>query len=214
MDKASKELLPKLHEIMVKHYWGEESEKRLIDSLGLLRELTDGSLFTARKMEMDTRDVLVGWGTLAPREELNLTYEEAKAEAERRNTVEGFYERNLCQQSTAFDDRWIRNLQEPFFYVEGCDFDFLTHRAGARLGLWTYGSCGEREHYEERLAEYHRYAAKDRWKAGWKEISRANVEIIRDGHASQLQEFRRRLDNYVKRYGISKIHADTYWADR
>ena len=37
--------------------------------------------------------------------------------------------------------------------------------------------------------------------------------LIVEGLKFGLAQFRKRLDAYLKRYGISKLHTCTYWAD-
>ena len=38
-------------------------------------------------------------------------------------------------------------------------------------------------------------------------------ELIINGLEYGLKLFRKRLDTYLKRYGLSKLHTWTYWAD-
>jgi hypothetical protein len=48
----------------------------------------------------------------------------------------------------------------------------------------------------------------------WAMLSGEDLELAKKLVATESKRFEKRLRTYLKRYGLSKIHSWTYWADR
>lgn len=53
-----------------------------------------------------------------------------------------------------------------------------------------------------------------RWHEGRRELTPAELDRYREAVENQRVLFGRRLKTYLKRYGLSKCHYQTFWADR
>ena len=45
------------------------------------------------------------------------------------------------------------------------------------------------------------------------ELSKSDIQKILNILAEELQKFAKRLNTYLKRYGLSKVHSWSYWRD-
>lgn len=73
------------------------------------------------------------------------------------------------------------------------------------LGFIEFGtSDGKSQHYRGDLEGAN----------GFRRLTPREVERLKDAEARRDALFKNRLKSYLKRYGLSKVHCSTFWADR
>ena len=106
---------------------------------------------------------------------------------------------DIIKQMTERKDRFGYDLVPVFYEHEWCSVGLLGW--GNRLLMMSEGRVQEEERDPRSRNNIHRLSENDAKKA---------LAILK----SERAKFEKRLHAYLKRYGLSKIHFGTYWADR
>lgn len=80
------------------------------------------------------------------------------------------------------------------------------------------------DHYTKQGAEnyktfkscyWHDFEARENYykNYGFKELNENEIKSILEGYKLVKKDFEKRLTTYLKKYGLSKLHCWTYWAD-
>lgn len=118
-------------------------------------------------------------------------------------SVDHFMAENL-RQLESYASAWGASDRYPMhrraFIKRGA---YIRQDADCALGRITLTNATGRDAY-----------GKDLSLDGWRELTPAEVKRLRDAQDRRDYLFRKRLDSYLKRYGLSKCDYWTYWADR
>ena len=114
-------------------------------------------------------------------------YDDAQEAAHIARTSEEYFK----QENLAGLQRWIDRLDGSS--TDPVDVVVLRNGEGLASVTW----C----HHSRRIEE------------GWEEISEADRAVLLAAYRAAYAAFEKRLDAYLKRYGLSKVHAWTYWRD-
>lgn len=178
--------------------WNDEKMiNHFKNEVGQIARLTNGGLFIVKKSRIET-SFCFGYHT-------DYTgHERTDAENERQrflNSVEAFRYEN-----TARLEQIIEILETQ---TNGEEYFMMSNRVKYN---------GEREPlnvYDLQLLKYYEYARKYGGFDGWKEktISDADRQIMLKAYKDELQALNKRLDTYLKKYGMKHLRTWTYWLD-
>lgn len=81
---------------------------------------------------------------------------------------------------------------------------YCTQDDACMLGCIEFANCAGESHITGRKLEAE----------GFRKLTEGEIERLRDAENRRNALFEKRLDAYLKRYGLSKVQCSTYWADR
>ena len=175
-------------EYMEKVMAGENSErwrKYYEGEIGGLVKLTDGSIVLIRKPKIET-DFCFG--------ESGYDADEKAGMADRARSSESYFRSENLKDLKSVIDFLSRDDDEPFVRDNSAIVE-PTYKAG--------------------ISNFYRGSLFDRHsgKKVFDEISEEDRERLLEGYRKVYAAFEKRIDAYLKRYGLSKVHAWTYWLD-
>ena len=156
-------------------------------------KLSDGRIVVVKKQKLET-SFCFGYSTCGQGAE----YEEANEAAHVANTSEDYFrEQNLKE----FDNKiaLLKTDKEESWYMD------------AYLRQSNYCDCGLVNIHEVvglRRCDFEN----QRW-GTYVEISEADRKLIIEMYEEEKEKMSKRIDTYLKRYGLSKLHVWTYWQD-
>ena len=169
-------------------YSKREKSKKWVDyymrNVEVVAELTDGSLFVIGKKSVQ-KEVCFGYGYCGISNENEYRCARMMADA-MRTDEQAFIEANL-EDFSPFDE--TRYTLHPYIGRRG-GFAYLR-----MLRTWQVMDCYDIQ------------------RENIKEASPEDVEIIRQAYADARAKFIKRIQAYLKRYGLSKVRSWTYLVD-
>lgn len=184
------------------------NDQKMIDycikEASIIVNLPSGWLYAIKKPQIETR-FCFGYGCQS------LDYEEANELAgEARKNVNNFLNENLEGLN-----KWIKDLEEiketwsdehwnRLFILEICHtWDLPECKI---IDLWWLNN---REALEFNTAELRKH----RFRTDTRELTKEDIEALIEGFKEARELFKKRLQTYLKRFWLSKVHTWTYWAD-
>ena len=156
-------------------------------------KLSDGRIVVVKKQRLDT-EFCFGYSTCGQGAE----YEEANEAAHVASTSENYFrEQNLKD----FNDKiaLLKTDKEESWYMD------------AYLIQSNYSGCGLVNIHQ--VVGLQRSAFKDQRWGTYVEIPEADRKLIIEMYEEEKEKMSKRIDTYLKRYGLSKLHVWTYWQD-
>ena len=156
-------------------------------------KLSDGRIVVVKKQKLET-SFCFGYSTCGQGAE----YEEANEAAHVANTSEDYFrEQNLKE----FDNKiaLLKTDKEESWYMD------------AYLSQSNYCSCGLVNIHE--VVGLRRYDFEEQRWGTYVEIPEADRKLIIEMYESEKEKMSKRIDTYLKRYGLSKLNVWTYWRD-
>ena len=184
------------------------NDQKMIDyclkEASIIVNLPSGWLYAIKKPQIETR-FCFGYGCQS------LDYEEANELAdEARKNVNNFLSENLEGL-----DKWIEDLEEikRTWSDENWNKLFILERHWN----WDLPECkivdlwwlNNREALEFNNAELREH----RFRTPTRELTQEDIEALIEGYKQARDLFSKRLQTYLKRFGLSKVYSWTYWAD-
>lgn len=126
----------------------------------------------------------------------------------------GYHDNRYNTESYDSAAERARNAQEneKYFKAENLkQFDYMidqlqNRNVYTRIHYWTSPE-------NSRLKSIELLRPWETAQAGWKPVAEQDLEKITEAYRLERAAFEKRLDNYLKRYGMSKVHTWTYWED-
>lgn len=156
-------------------------------------KLSDGRIVVVEKQKLET-SFCFGYSTCGQGGE----YKEANEAARVASTSEDYFrEQNLKE----FDDKiaLLKTDKEESWYRD------------AYLSQSNYDSCGLINVHK--VVGLHRSDFDDQRWGTYVEIPEADRKLIIEMYEEEREKMSKRIDQYLKRYGLSKLHVCTYWQD-
>lgn len=156
-------------------------------------KLSDGRIVVVKKQKLET-SFCFGYSTCGQGAE----YEEANEAAHVANTSEDYFrEQNLKE----FDNKiaLLKTDKEESWYMD------------AYLSQSNCSSCGLINIHK--VVGLRRYDFEEQRHGTYVEISEADRKLIIGMYEEEREKMSKRIDTYLKRYGLSKLNVWTYWRD-
>ena len=189
-----KELKQRYAEILAKDVW--HGDKSMIDycvkKAGYIVELSNGDIVAIDKPSIE-KNFCFGYSD-SPNDTED--YDRANAAADHaRSSEEYFISENM------------REINRQIALLEGCED---SHH-------WVFRVCipysGQPEGSQlKAVHQYHWYDDSERVVKN-PELAGIDRQRVIDGYKAVREDFAKRLERYLKRYGLSKVHAWSYWQD-
>ena len=129
------------------------------------------------------------------------SYDTANQNAENaRKDVINFINENIAQ--SGLQDLYNKLKKADTVYYSNCNNNGIV---SVRSLYDQDDECYFRYHYGENSDHYKTYITGT--------LSKSDVQKIIAKVAEELQKFIKRLNTYLKRYGLSKVHSWSYWRD-
>lgn len=202
---TQKELKEKYMEIIKTEVWinNPKMQEFARKNIGYIVELSNGKIICLEKPQIE-KDFCFGYGLYGLSDDEGM--ERASKLVDKAETdMKYFKDANLCEIN-----RRIERLQEILIHSDIYE-------------VWTkpvyYGQPDNSSLVGYRILEYSdspdRNADEPNGKGpnGMERIYRADIECILDGLVENKTLFEKRLNTYLKRYGLSKVNAWTYLRD-
>lgn len=81
--------------------------------------------------------------------------------------------------------------------------EYIGQASGCALGYIVFADCRGKSYNGENLEA-----------KGYRKLTESEIQRLYEAEDRRDALFMRRLESYLKRYGLSKVHCSTYWADR
>lgn len=185
-----------------------ESEKMIkycIDTLAGVAILPNGDIISIEKQRIETRFCFG---------ESGYDYEDAQEMAQHARTSEDYFR---AQNMKEFDS-WVKDLEEARemrgrYYIIIRDIHYTGQAADCKLrGLdWVrdvdlLDALGGSAYLEE-------LPGKHIEKFGGRVATPEEIDIILTAYKAAREDHRKKVESYLKRYGLSKVESWTYWRD-
>jgi len=185
MKKIDEGLMRKyLDREMARGFKGEKWEKYFRGKIAWLVELTDGTIYAIEKENIETRFCFG---------ESGYDFDDAMNAADRART----------------DEEWFKaeNLKKIDNKLD------LLEKKGKERGVWHIGDDLFLAPDADVVEDFYtiRYWSFDESK--YRRIEREDRDRLIEGYKLVREDFSKRIDNYLKRYGLSKVYSWTYWRD-
>lgn len=189
---TQKELKEELKNILENEVW--KGSPKMVDycmkKTAYIVELSDGTLIALEKPRIETR-FCFGYGYFGISDEKD--YENARKLCDlAQNSQEYFINSNL------------REVDETIEAIKKTDGVFSTMYVGVQ-----YCNCSDECRLKGYVIKRYDQSARD----GYSEISFDDKQKVLQGYEIVRESFIKRLNSYLKRYGLSKIVAWTYLCD-
>lgn len=156
-------------------------------------KLSDGRIVVVKKQKLET-SFCFGYSTCGQGAE----YEEANEAAHVANTSEDYFrEQNLKE----FDNKiaLLKTDKEESWYMD------------AYLSQSNHSGCGLINIHK--VVGLRRYDFEEQRHGTYVEITEDDRQLIIAMYEEEKEKMSKRIDTYLKRYGLSKLHVWTYWRD-
>ena len=190
---SQKELKQRYAEILAADVW--HNDQKMVDycvkEAGYIVELVNGDIVAISKPRIE-KNFCFGYSDSRYDTE---DYDRANAMAEHASkSQEYFIEENL------------KGIDEMIALLEGKD-----------SGRWVFKVCipYSRQPMDSKLKGIHQYNRWDESEYGknFPELAGEDLQRVIDGFKAVRADFVKRLNTYLKRYGLSKVHSWSYWQD-
>lgn len=190
---TQKELKQRYAEILAADVW--HNDQKMVDycvkKAGYIVELEDGSILAIEKPSIE-KNFCFGYSDSRYDTE---DYDRANAMAEHAGkSTEYFLKENL------------KDINDQIDHLEG---------KGWRSNRWVYKICipysGQRT--DSKLKALHVYESWDENAAKHQTLEGENLRRVIEGYKVVKADFEKRLNTYLKRYGMSKVNTWSYWQD-
>ena len=186
--------LKEKYKVFLEEYWQDEKMvKHCMGEVSYIVELTDGSILPLRKPKLETT-FCFGYGYCGVSDEEDQAGAVRMSEHARTNE-DYFREKNMEE----INDR-IKAITEDYIVV----FTHYQYYSQTNRDLLTYSIF--KEYTLEHNLELERLG-------GCKQISAEDVQRIKDGLEEVKKLCAKRIDTYLKRYGLSKVRTWAYLQD-
>lgn len=171
----------------LKKYWDAHMVDYLMKNFSYLIEFENGEIMEIDKPSID-KDFCFGYGYCGVSTEEDYQGAAAMARTARTST-DYFIAKNMESLN-----RWIEDLQDD-------SYDIYT-----------------RAHYISQSPDCHLVALDflkpwDKVPEGHRKLTKEEIQMIIAGYAEVKKTFTKRLNTYLKRYGLTKVHSWTYLSD-
>lgn len=156
-------------------------------------KLSDGRIVVVKKQKIET-SFCFGYSTCGQGSE----YNEASDAAHHAMTSEKY-----------FREQNLKDLQSKINLLEGKKEK--SWWGDPYLSQQSYYSCGPINNYKVVAIRYCDFV--EQTKGQYSTISEADKKLIIAMYKEEIAKMNKRLDTYLKRYGLSKLNVWTYWAD-
>lgn len=186
----------------IKKHWGTSSSMmdHFRKEFSSAVRLTNGQLLDFEKPRIETK-FCFGYHTASPGSD----FDEACAEQDKfMESVKPFLHENLAP----FDNA-IKKIETGHGDYEWQTLWLCISRrcwGDDALNLWQWHLCSPGD-FDENVAHAAKYGG------DYQRVSDEDREIILNGLKHEREKFFKRLETYLKRYGLTKIRTWTYWAD-
>ena len=197
---TQKELKQRYAEILAKDVWHNDQEMvdYCVKKAGYIVELENGDIVALEKPSIE-KNFCFGYSDSRYDTE---DFDRANRMAEHaRNSKEYFLEQNL------------KEINKTIEQLEGNDTpdmsSYYTPRPVFRICIPYSGQPGE-----SKLKAIHKYAWHDEASQKYPELQGEDRKRVTEGYKTLKADFEKRLNTYLKRYGLSKVNTWSYWRDR
>lgn len=175
--------------------WGNDSKmvKYCQDEISNAVKLSDGRIVVVEKQKLET-SFCFGYSTCGQGAE----YGEANNAAHYAKTSEEF-----------FREQNIKDLQSKINLLKGKKEK--SWWGDPYLAQESYYSCGKINIHKVRELRYVDFI--EQTQGLYSEISEADRKVIVSMYEEEVIKMNKRIDTYLKRYGLSKLNVWTYWRD-
>ena len=183
---------------LISEYWkSERMIKYCLSCLSNELELENGLILKFEKPSIETY-FCYGYSLSNIDTE---SYDNANKNVENaRKDVINFINENIAQ--SGLQDLYNKLIKADTVYYSNCNNNGIV---SVRSLYDQNDECYFRYHYGENSDHYKTYITGT--------LSKSDVQKIIAKVAEELQKFVKRLNTYLKRYGLSKIHSWSYWRD-
>lgn len=190
----------------LKKVWeSEKMQKYCLGESNYIIKTKEGKLISISKPRIETH-FCFGYSDIGQGDEYDVAQSKS---ANARQNVEYFMERNLRElngEIKAIENYLSDNKEGINFWEIPCSFYVLPHYDKSNIGSLKayYHICDE----ENNLSWYE--------KRGLEKPIKADADTLKmylEGLKEVKEQFTKRLNTYLKKYGLSKLHVWTYWID-
>ena len=183
---------------LISEYWkSERMIKYCLSCLSNELELENGLILKFEKPSIETY-FCYGYSLSNIDTE---SYDNANKNVENaRKDVINFINENIAQ--SGLQDLYNKLIKADTVYYSNCNNNGIV---SVRSLYDQNDECYFRYHYGENSDHYKTYITGT--------LSKSDVQKIIAKVAEELQKFVKRLNTYLKRYGLSKVHSWSYWRD-
>lgn len=194
-----KALKEKYMDIIVHEVWPNSPDMQAYArrKVGYIVELDNGDIYEIEKPRIE-KDFCFGYGYcgISTQEE----YEAAASMSDKAETDQNYF----LRENLRGIDEWIADLESPDVYA----YKFVHYTGqpeGSKLkGIRLVGYLSQTPEYSPHM--YHNL--KD-----LAELTQEERKALADGYREVRKAFEKRLNTYLKKYGLSKVRSWTYLSD-
>lgn len=188
--KTQKDLINEYVDLISKEVW--KNDPKMVDyvrkNIGYMVQLTNGDYIEIEKPRIEKNFC---FGYMHDNESYN---EAEKMSAYAKQSVDYFMEQNLSDLYKMVD---LLKTEDVYTYLHYYNCPADSKIKGFRVFRY--------------YADY--YYLSDTEKAKYTKLDDADKQLIIDGYNQVIKDFEKRLERYLKKYGLSKIHTWTYWSE-